>query len=79
MEFLAKRMITPLGILLLFIAIAFGFSNINGDGVPNVMPSIEYGFVNHDWPLMIGTVLLVVWLGLFILGFILYFTGKKQA
>lgn len=79
MEFLAKRLITPLAVLLVLIAIAFGFSNINDDGVANLMPSIEYGFTNHDWPLMIGTVLLVIWLGLFVLGFVLYFTNKKQA
>ena len=70
---------TPLGVLLLAIAVFFGFSNVDNDGVPNIGASISYGFAHYDWPLMIGTVLLGFWVLLFLLGFVLYFARKGRA
>ena len=75
----AVKFVTPLGVLLLAIAVFFGFSNVNNDGVPSIGPSIAYGFAHSDWPLMIGTVLLGFWVALFLLGFVLYFARKARA
>ena len=67
-----STLFSPLAVLLLLIGIAFSFSGINRDGVANFGRSIRFGFANGDVWLIAGTLLLGVWVALFVGGFVLW-------